>query len=356
MDDIKRKDSVTRARSGDTPSHRVAAVINFAEERKRSVTAARSLIGDVSPARPRRPVVQQPQMAPTSQAAVQQRQQKPVVSKASSTHQRQSIQRLIKRPEHLSESGKVTALMRALDAARKQAAKEQRKKLFFKRAALMLSAVVILLSTGYVGIDTWITNARLKAGAVAPAEQPVASTDQDGEAVDSVRFADDVSKEAQPANILDSYKVAADQPRALYIKKIGTAARIIPVGEKDGAVDAPKTVYDSGWYTKSALPGTSGASLIDGHSPESGLNYGIFARLDRLVNGDEITVEMGDGTRHAYVVAAMEVVPYDAVDMRKALAPYGGSSQGLNIITCHGSWLDEQKTLDHRLIVYAVPA
>jgi len=58
-----------------------------------------------------------------------------------------------------------------------------------------------------------------------------------------------------PENVLDAYTVAADKPRALYVDKLGIAARTLPMGKNsDGSMQAPLGIYDAGWYAKSAVP------------------------------------------------------------------------------------------------------
>lgn len=158
-----------------------------------------------------------------------------------------------------------------------------------------------------------------------------------------------------PVDTLADYKVAGDMPRALYIDKLHIAARILPMGTNpDNSMQAPININDSGWYTGSAKPGAPGAMVIDGHSSatNSATHLGLFNALDSLTNGDIITVEKGDGTKLSYKVIYKETVALDAIDMAKALKPYGGAAEGLNLITCSGQWQQSGKTLDHRTIVY----
>lgn len=234
----------------------------------------------------------------------------------------------------------------------KKSVRPQKKKLKAHHIWYGVATALIIL-VGYVSVDTLLTNASVRSE-VAVNTDSVNASDASQEQVASDGLPEGVDK--KQVDNLSTYTVAADKPRALYIDKLSVAARILPVGVKDGAVDSPKNIYDAGWYTGSSAPGTSGAAFIDGHSPETGLNYGLLANANKLVAGDEIVVEMGDGTKHTYKVAHKEIVPYDAVDMNKALAPYGAASEGLNIMSCYGKWIESAKTLDKRIILYAVPA
>lgn len=151
---------------------------------------------------------------------------------------------------------------------------------------------------------------------------------------------------------LNNYIVAADMPRFLGIEKLNMKARIQPMGvNSEGAVQAPVNIYDSGWYTGSAKPGSPGAAFIDAHA-SGATRQGLFAYLDTLKNGDTITVEQGDGTIFTYKVVHSETVARDAVDMKKALSVYGQADEGLNLMTCTGAWIKNEETYDKRVVVY----
>ncbi|MFZ1301811.1 MAG: class F sortase [Candidatus Microsaccharimonas sp.] len=152
---------------------------------------------------------------------------------------------------------------------------------------------------------------------------------------------------------VDSYQVAADAPRVLTIDALGIRSRIMPMTvNASNAIQAPVNIFDSGWYKGSANPGTKGAALIDGHA-SGATRQGLFAYLDKLEPGDKITIERGSGQVLTYAVVHEEVVPLDGIDMNKALRPYGDATEGLNLITCTGTWIPSQKTYDKRVLVYA---
>jgi len=243
---------------------------------------------------------------------------------------------------------KVNIMVKALDTARKDLDKERRKKTLFKRASLVLVSAVILLSTGYVGFDTWMTNNRLKVGAesVPVSTAAVISTD--------VAQAEEGTDETKPpASALDSYVVSPNLPRALYINKISVAARLMPMNvNTDGSLQAPKNIYDAGWYTSSVKPGEDGAMLIDGHASGK-TRQGLFGYLDTLKVDDQIQIEKGDGTKLTYKVLHTETVPLADVDMQKMLTPYGDAKKGLNLMTCTGTWIASEKTYDERALIFA---
>jgi len=251
------------------------------------------------------------------------------------------------RIERLSAEAKNQALQRALLAANKSLRKERRKTYDLKRFGLVFIAVVFVLVTGYVSIDTWMTNNKVKAEtaagplSVASEGGVVVSPDQEGK-----------DEKAPSSATLSNYAVAPTLPRALYIDKIGVAARVLPMSVNSlGAIQAPLNIYDAGWYTGSVKPGEIGAVFIDGHA-SGPTREGLLANLDQLAEGDELQIEKGDGAKLTYKVVHTEIVPLDGLDMKKVLLPYGNTLKGLNLMTCTGTWVESKKTFDHRVIVY----
>ena len=152
----------------------------------------------------------------------------------------------------------------------------------------------------------------------------------------------------------NDHSVPPLHPRYLKIDKLNLMARIIPVGKtKDGALDAPSTAWDVGWYTYGGQPGQEGAMLIDGHVNDSFNTPGIFAGLNTLEKGDLMTVERGDGNIYTYRVALVEIKPVAQVDMNRLLTPINKDRQGLNLITCGGTYNRKTGTYSDRVLVFA---
>ena len=246
----------------------------------------------------------------------------------------------------LSTDQKVRAMTRALEIARKDLEKEHHKRTFLKRLTLALTAVVLLLSTGYVGLNTWMTNNQVKAQA---ASQTAAI--QGSGSTHTTAAVEGSDTTPLPPGTLTKYQVAPNLPRAIYISKLHVAARTLPMGvNTDGSMQAPINIYDAGWYTGSVKPGDIGAVVIDGHS--SADHGALFGHLDKLVVGDQIQLEKGDGTRLTYQVVHTDTVDKDSVDMKSLLLPYGNALRALNLITCAGDWINSEDTLSKRVIVY----
>ncbi len=149
-----------------------------------------------------------------------------------------------------------------------------------------------------------------------------------------------------------AYSVPADHPRQLIIPSLAIDANILPMGIKDGAVDAPTSAWDAGWYNKSALPESGfGSMVIDGHVNDTLDGPGIFYSISRMAAGDVITIEKGDLQKLAYRVTSVIQLPVDEVNITELIrSPTGG----LHLITCGGQYDDKKKTYDDRVIVTAV--
>jgi len=227
-----------------------------------------------------------------------------------------------------------------------------------RRVAVIAMLIGVLGSTGYISYNTWQTNTQAKEviSTISSSSQTSAPTvtDDSNTAIPNDKLAAGVTTDKPAASALDSYQVAPDMPRAIYINKINVAAKVLPMGvNTDKSLQSPVNAYDAGWYNASAKPGADGAMLIDGHSSESGTYYGLFGRLNDVNVGESIVVERGDGVKITYIVRNKSVEPLAGLDMKKTLVPYGGAQKGLNIIACTGQWTADKSTLDQRLIVYA---
>jgi LPXTG-site transpeptidase (sortase) family protein len=214
-----------------------------------------------------------------------------------------------------------------------------------------LLVVGILMISMYVTYDTWQTNQALKAqlqgasGVVAAVNTTDTATAQDRQQAEG-------RDEQQPAtDLISKYAVAPDAPRILTIAKINVKARILPMSvNADGSMQAPINIYDAGWYTGGVRPGDKGAAVIDAHA-SGPTRMGLFGRLDTLSNGDKITIEKGDGTILNYEVVETKKVPRDNLDMRELLTPKVGE-EGLNLITCTGTWQQQGETYSDRALVF----
>jgi LPXTG-site transpeptidase (sortase) family protein len=163
---------------------------------------------------------------------------------------------------------------------------------------------------------------------------------------------DDVVPSEAPVSTsaLHAYTVAPGMPRMLSIPSIGVDARILRMSlTKEGAVQAPTGIWDTGWYDGSAKPGQSGNAFIDGHISGPTMPA-VFKDLKNIRIDAKVQVERGDGAQLTYAVSSVTTKKLDQIDMSAVLAGPGGDS--LTIMTCGGSYLGNY-TYDSRVIVVA---
>lgn len=165
----------------------------------------------------------------------------------------------------------------------------------------------------------------------------------------------EISDDPIPFDDIESHTNGPTMPRYLYIPSIGVGkTRILVVGTTaTNKVDVPRNSNDTAWYNGSAIPGTGGTALIDGHN---NITYGVFKDLYRLKPGDIIIVELGDGTKLEYAV--YENKDMDLVDANKYMSamltsPVKGQ-ESLSLITCTGTWNQNQLTREGRIMVRAL--
>jgi len=158
-----------------------------------------------------------------------------------------------------------------------------------------------------------------------------------------------------PQPSVQPYSVPATHPKQLIIDKLDVKANILSVGTlSSGALDAPKTAWNVGWYKQSALPGLGvGALLIDGHVNDALNSPGVFYHLNTLTSGDRLQIIRGDGQVFIYSVTEVDQVPTEQVNMAKMLQPITPGQEGLNLITCGGVYNYTLHTYSDRVLVYA---
>ncbi len=154
-----------------------------------------------------------------------------------------------------------------------------------------------------------------------------------------------VSQSPAPQPVPRQVKQPPEIPQGtiLSIPSIGIYSNIVSVGRlSNNAIDVPSSSV--GRFNESPWFGNGGGILLDGHSP------GVLGNLISIQVG-QIVVVYSDGNEHQYRVISKEITGVDETDMRRALSAQG-SSEGVNIITCTGSYEAARGTYSQRLVVY----
>lgn len=218
---------------------------------------------------------------------------------------------------------------------------QRKRQLHIIRWMFMLIFLAALVAYIYFCIRWYNT------GELSPIPLPVSAADNT------------INEEKVTKDQVNSYTVEPTNPRYIRIPTIGLVeARILQVGvTPNNMLDVPKNLDDTGWYAKSAKPGSgAGAVLIDGHNGGITRN-GIFSRIDKLKPGDEISIERGDGKKFTYSVYDVRDMPLDWVNkkgMQEMMQSVDPEKEGLSLITCSGKWIPKQKVFDRRVLVRAV--
>lgn len=169
----------------------------------------------------------------------------------------------------------------------------------------------------------------------------------------------DVDEKEVTSEEKNDHMVEPSEPRYMSIPSLGIdQARILKIGiGENGELDTPVNIHDIGWYEKSATPGSgNSAMLMDGHNggPTKG---GVFERLADIGDGDIITVERGDGESFSYEVIEKKTLSLEELNnggMKRMSESASETAEGLNLISCTGTWIPAQNTYDQRVTIRAV--
>lgn len=144
----------------------------------------------------------------------------------------------------------------------------------------------------------------------------------------------------------------AGVPVRLKIPKINVDAPIEQVGlTSDGSMDTPKDPLDVASYSPGPRPGETGSAVIDGHFDRKGGSPGVFYNLNKLQNGDKLSVEDETGATITFVVR--ESRKYDPKADAAGVFRSGDGKVHLNLITCSGVWDTGQQSYSNRLVIFA---
>jgi LPXTG-site transpeptidase (sortase) family protein len=123
--------------------------------------------------------------------------------------------------------------------------------------------------------------------------------------------------------------------------------------------EVPDSGSDVAWYTFSAPPDSGSNAVFSGHVDWYYWDMpgeGVFYHVRELEIGDEISVELEDGSQLGYVVTGNVAVAYDDPNVVKVMDPT--SRDVITLITCGGTWLRDYSNpsggnYSHRVIVRA---
>jgi sortase (surface protein transpeptidase) len=124
------------------------------------------------------------------------------------------------------------------------------------------------------------------------------------------------------------------RPVRVLIPAIGASAPVIPLGlNRDGTMQTPNNVTDTGWFQPGPEPGEKGAAVIVGHV-DSHNGPGVFFHLPALRRGDRIVVVLRGGKRLQFMVTSTRQVLKVRFPTKLVFAHTPNST--LRLVTCGG--------------------
>lgn len=141
-------------------------------------------------------------------------------------------------------------------------------------------------------------------------------------------------------------------PARLRIGAIGLDTSIVPVGVTGGTTEVPADVDQVGWYRFGGRLGDSGSTLLLAHVSSGIQGRGVFFRLRELAPGDNVVVQMRDGSSSSFRVIARRYYPKEALPAR--LFSVTGP-EVLVLVTCGGPFSQATGRYEDNVVVYAIP-
>ncbi len=140
-------------------------------------------------------------------------------------------------------------------------------------------------------------------------------------------------------------------PVALRIPALGV---LVPVGSLglnlDGTVQVPTTSQQTGWFRLGPTPGQIGSAVILGHV-DSFQGPGVFFNLRTLTAGDQLDVELANGTVSQFTVNA--VVQYTKAQFPSQRVYGSNGSSALQLVTCGGAFDHQTGSYLSNIVVYS---
>lgn len=142
------------------------------------------------------------------------------------------------------------------------------------------------------------------------------------------------------------------QPREFNIPKIDVSAPIVPVGvDETGKMQLPENIDEVGWYSLGSKPAEVGNAVIAGHLDSTTGEGAIFYHLNELEPGDNLYVTDELGNEYTFTVTAKEIYEYDKVPLEEVFVET--SKKRLNLITCTGQWIANERNYSHRMVIFS---
>lgn len=183
------------------------------------------------------------------------------------------------------------------------------------------------------------------------AGQVAAVTENDGTGAAPGR-SDVVVPEVPIVDATAPMAVEVAAPLRLHVPDLSIDVPVDQVGvADDGQMEIPEDALRAGWYRYGAEPGMPGDAVIAAHAGSFVTPRGPFFDLRDAEPGMSVTVEMADGSRLAFVIASVEELVKQDLDLGPYFARDGDPR--LVLITCGGQWDDAAQSYLSNIVVTA---
>lgn len=230
------------------------------------------------------------------------------------------------------------------------------RKLHFTPGQVAFAVIILILAIFFVRVAVWEHDyiQRMEGSERDVTQSILSPSNSDEEDVEM--------DEPTPVEIAE-YHVAPGKPRYFSIPSVGIEnARIVEIGIKStGELATPSSIYNVGWYSAGAAPGTNGVVVIDGHGGAPGI--GVFGNLTLVKPGSTITIELepqaGSSASIIYTYRVVDTATKALGDeankyMTQAFESPEPGKGSLTLITCTGDYWLSSRTYSHRFFVRAV--
>ena len=159
---------------------------------------------------------------------------------------------------------------------------------------------------------------------------------------------------ARDARLGAAQALALPAPTRFEVERVGISMRIRPVGvARDGQMALPPSPAVMGWYEHGPRPGDgNGATVLAAHRDMPDFGTGPAARLDRLRQGDVLTVR-SESTVRRYRVTQVTRLEKEALDLAAIFDRTGPAR--LHVVTCGGRFDPATRSYEANVVVVGVP-
>jgi hypothetical protein len=150
-------------------------------------------------------------------------------------------------------------------------------------------------------------------------------------------------------------QIVPDLAETLIVPVLQVQAPVEPVDDHEGQLELPDNPAEVGWWTGSALPGSSsGTVVMAGHVDSAAAGPGALFRLTTLRPGDNVIVVLRDRRQLTYTINARRIY-HKITGLPAELFAQEGPAR-LVLISCGGPFDKTTRSYRDNIVVFAVPA